>query len=250
MLKRIFVPLLIVLALTSPANARKMPYGQGVVSTKDMPISMMRHMALPPRQTLVLIAGAPLFKKLAAVGKNMGFCRGAFHKLKPCAAAAAISIPAEERAGQAAGRLALDQLLQQPASNRGIKVFGLESVDEQLNLLDGLPVGDQIMMLRQAVKDAGQVPQLVETMKKFYLARDLSGLFDWMRRQAAGEDPRLVQIFHDRMINVRNRLMATRMAARLRAGGAFVAVGSAHLPGRKGVLSLLARQGYRISRIY
>ena len=49
---------------------------------------------------------------------------------------------------------------------------------------------------------------MVATIKKFYLARDISGLFTWMRRQAAGQDPRLMQIFQDRMINARNRLMA------------------------------------------
>ena len=59
-----------------------------------------------------------------------------------------------------------------------------------------------------------------------------------------------MQIFQDRMINARNRLMARRMIARLKAGGAFVAVGAAHLPGKRGILSLLVRQGYRISRVY
>jgi uncharacterized protein len=297
MLNRLFIALFVVLAVTGPATAKKMPYGQGVlwqihmpssgainflfgtmhstdprittlpapvkqafararslsvevVATKDMPVRMARRMMLPSDQRLDRIAGAPLFAKLVAVGKPMGFHTNTLRQLKPWAASAAISIPADERAGQKAGRLPLDQMLQRAATTRGIKVFGLESVDEQLDLMDGLPVGDQIKLLHQAVADAGQVSKLVATMKKFYLARDISGLFAWMRRQAAGQDPRLMQIFQDRMINARNRIMASRMAARLKAGGAFVAVGAAHLPGKKGVLMLLARQGYRLSRIY
>jgi hypothetical protein len=87
-------------------------------------------------------------------------------------------------------------------------------------------------------------------MKKFYLARDLNGLFAWMRRQAAGQDPRLMQLFQDRIIDARNRLMATRMVARLKDGLVFVAVGALHLPGRNGILSLLAQRGYKVSRIY
>jgi len=221
-----------------------------VVMTKDMPVRMARRMMLQPPQSLDRIAGAELFARLASVGQRMGFPLQTLRRLKPWAASAAISIPPGERAGQAAGLLPLDQVLQHAATQRGIPVHGLESVDEQLDLMDGLPPVDQIKLLRQAIDDSGQIAKFVAIMKKFYLARDLNGLFAWMRRQAAGEDPRLAQIFQDRMINARNRIMATRMVARLNKGGAFVAVGAAHLPGRKGVLSLLAQRGYRLSRIY
>ena len=221
-----------------------------VVATKDMPIRMARRMMLAPRQCLDQIAGKALFARLAAVGQRLGFPMPTLRRLKPWAAAAAISIPPEERAGQAAGCLQLDQVLQRTATKRGIPVFGLESVDEQLNLMDCLPVGDQIKLLRQAVADSAQVSKLVAAMKKFYLARDISGLFAWMRRQAAGQDPRLMEIFQDRMIDARNRLMTARMTARLKGGRAFVAVGAAHLPGKNGVLNLLTRRGYWISRVY
>jgi hypothetical protein len=40
------------------------------------------------------------------------------------------------------------------------------------------------------------------------------------------------------------------MAPRLGEGGAFIAIGALHLPGETGLLSLLAAQGYQISRVY
>ena len=44
--------------------------------------------------------------------------------------------------------------------------------------------------------------------------------------------------------------MVDRLRSRLKTGGAFVAVGAAHLPGKKGLLSLLAQQGYKVERVY
>ena len=53
-----------------------------------------------------------------------------------------------------------------------------------------------------------------------------------------------------RFLERRNKLMVDRLRSRLQTGGALIAVGAAHLPGKTGVLSLLAEQGYTIERIY
>jgi len=44
--------------------------------------------------------------------------------------------------------------------------------------------------------------------------------------------------------------MVERMDVLLDNGSAFFAVGAMHLPGEKGILSLLLRRNFRISRIY
>jgi hypothetical protein len=44
--------------------------------------------------------------------------------------------------------------------------------------------------------------------------------------------------------------MVERLRPRLAEGGAFVAVGALHLPGEEGILRLLERQGYRVTRLY
>lgn len=118
-----------------------------IVMTKDTPAQMVRFMVLPPQQSLDQITGAPMFARVAAAGQRLGFQISTLRRLKPWAVAAAFSIPPDERAGQAAGRLPLDQLLQKAATQRGMPIFGLESIDEQLSVLDDLPMSDQIKML-------------------------------------------------------------------------------------------------------
>ena len=48
----------------------------------------------------------------------------------------------------------------------------------------------------------------------------------------------------------RNLRMVGRMQPLLAAGNTFVAVGALHLYGEQGILNLLRRAGYRVSRIY
>jgi uncharacterized protein YbaP (TraB family) len=60
----------------------------------------------------------------------------------------------------------------------------------------------------------------------------------------------LKDLFNQRLLYERNTRMAERMRPQLEAGSAFVAVGALHLYGEKGLLSLLERDGYRVSRVY
>jgi uncharacterized protein YbaP (TraB family) len=50
----------------------------------------------------------------------------------------------------------------------------------------------------------------------------------------------------DRLITSRNHRMRDRALAFLRRGGAFIAVGAVHLPGKEGLLSLLEMEGYHV----
>ena len=53
-----------------------------------------------------------------------------------------------------------------------------------------------------------------------------------------------------RFIDARNLVMAERMTERLDQGGAFIAIGALHLPGEKGLVSLLKARGYRVEPVY
>ena len=60
----------------------------------------------------------------------------------------------------------------------------------------------------------------------------------------------LKSVFDQRLLFDRNTRMVERMQPQLKSGNAFIAVGALHLYGERGVLSLLAREGFRITRVY
>ncbi len=221
-----------------------------VARTDDMPVRMARLMLLRDGRRLEDILGGELFGRVAAVARLYDIPANVLQRIKPWAALMTISLPPAEKARQAAGRLPLDLALGARAQKRGIPVYGLETVEEQLGLFEGLPEADQISLLAAAARDNAKMAPLFERMIQSYLDRDLGDLMRSAIDQTAGSNPRHREIFEIRFLERRNRLMAERVRSRIEAGGAFVAVGAAHLPGENGLLSLLARQGYRVERVY
>jgi len=190
--------------------------------------------------------GAELYEKAASLTGKLGLPEPAVRLFKPWALALFLSVPPQNP------EEVLDVVLARTARAQGKPVHELETLEEQVAIFDGMSEGDQIMLLRRAITDYEQMPRLLGRIVEAWLARDLAG----MRRigeEAAGGGPearRLYETFSRRLLTERNVRMAARMQARLKEGGAFVAVGALHLHGENGVLAELERRGWRVTRVY
>src|SRR6185436_9298299 len=190
--------------------------------------------------------GAELYEKAASLTGKLGLPEPAVRLFKPWALALFLSVPPQNP------EEVLDVVLARTARAQGKPVHELETLEEQVAVFDGMQEADQVMMLRRAVAEYEQMPRLIGRMVDTWLSRDLAG----MRRigdEAAGgsaEARRLQETFARRLLTERNVRMATRMPARLKEGGAFVAVGALHLYGESGVLAELERRGWRVTRVY
>jgi uncharacterized protein YbaP (TraB family) len=144
----------------------------------------------------------------------------------------------------------LDLLLQRRAAAQRMVIFGLENASEQISPFDDLPVTDQIAFLDATMVENARIDWWWSTMKEAYLGRDVGALYQLMSEDRMADNHELMQLFKERMIDQRNERMVQRMAYGLAKGKAFIAVGALHLPGERGVLNLLAQQGYAITRVY
>lgn len=119
--------------------------------------------------------------------------------------------------------------------------LGLESLDEQLGLLDGLTEADQrALLIRGAVEGPGYRRTLAAWMRGDVatLARIDDRLFDGQ--------PGL----EETLLTNRNVRWSRWVAARLRRPGRiFMAVGAGHLAGQDSVPALLRRQGFVVRRV-
>ena len=64
-----------------------------------------------------------------------------------------------------------------------------------------------------------------------------------------GIDARMPPEFYDVLIDQRNARLFARAAPLVEEGGAFIAVGAAHLPDEKGLLRLFEKAGYRVETV-
>lgn len=123
-----------------------------------------------------------------------------------------------------------------------IPVFGFETVDEQIEVLDNLCLADEVELLRDVVCHYDEIQSDIEMMITYYLAQDLDALMQMALCYRSPLQDRFLEV----LLWKRNR----RMVPHLIAGGTFVAIGALHLPGPGGALDFLRKRGYTLEPIY
>jgi uncharacterized protein YbaP (TraB family) len=221
-----------------------------VILTPDVAYRMVQVMLLTDGRNLTDIVGAERFARITAVAGRYRLQGAQINRFRPWALMTMFSVPPAEASRQGAGHPALDQVIQSTAQENGAALFGLETPEEQFAIFADLSEAEQVAFLDAAVNLNPEIEEIFERLKSAYLAGDLDTLYRLSKERTGGVDPKLMDTFLTRAIDVRNERMVDRMGERLSAGNAFVAVGALHLPGERGILRLLELKGYRISRVH
>ncbi len=209
-----------------------------------------RAMLLPKSERLDALLTPQQVGRLRAAAAHYRMPLKMVTRFKPWGAMILFSLPPAEHLRAAAGQKPLDEALRAQAEAVGIPVLGLETVEEQIETLDGMVRGDQMLLLDSTLEQAGEIERTFAQLRDAYLARDLVAVYGLLNAAKVEDSSGAVERFEQRLIIDRNRRMVQRMDELLQQGNAFVAVGALHLPGAHGILQLLADQGYRVTRIY
>lgn len=206
--------------------------------------SMAEAMFFSDGNTLRQVLGDALYREtLQTLGLLDAPATGGINHMKPWAVMMTLTDP---RPG---GGLFLDMALQLRATRQDKVTYGLESMQEQIEVFNGMSLDDQVVLLRDALQSHRLLGGVMEELTRIYLRRDLNGLVKLSEKYRPA-DTRVHQAMMDRLLTQRNRNMAARLRARLQEGNAFIAVGALHLPGETGLLQLLSNDGYRVTRVY
>ena len=192
------------------------------------------------------VAGEDLYRRIVPLARDLGLPPEAARQFKPWAMVLLLQMPQQQTED------VLDVTLHRIASQQGKALAYLETVDEQVAAFENMPDADQVALLRHAVETHAGLKAITEKLVQAYLQRDL-GLMWQIGEAEVAQRPELKPlkaVFDQRLLFDRNARMAERMQPQLKSGRAFVAVGALHLYGEQGLLSRLARDGYRVSRVY
>lgn len=236
-----------VLALPKPVQRvfkASRNYAMEVVVDENTMRAVMGAMMFSDGRTLQQTISAKTYEKVVAAMAGFGMPEQAVQMMKPWALAVTLSMPKPKT-----GRM-LDAVLMQMAVAQGKQITGLETIEEQLGVLDQLSTSEQATMLEDTLKHLPEMDEVFVEMHTLYLARDLAGLVRISDDMLARGNRELGEKMMYQLVDVRNGRMVQRMEAHLKQGNAFIAIGALHLPGEVGVLSLLARKGYRVSVVY
>lgn len=143
----------------------------------------------------------------------------------------------------------LDTFFQSQASKNGKKVDGLETPEFQFNLLfNGASLQRQAQLLMCTLHNIDSEVENIKKLTDAYMRQDLRTMLE-ISEQRKGNQCDPLPTEEDAMIFNRNKAWAEKLPTILKAAPTFVAVGALHLPGEKGLLNLLKKQGYTVEPV-
>lgn len=202
---------------------------------------LTEYMRYPPGKTLESVIGAERFKNLESTLSVYKVPAEFLNRMKPWAAMMTLSTPPPETG------FFMDLSLSLRASGNGLKVVGLETLEQQLSFLEDMPMPMQLALLDQAIAEFDEVDDTHEQMVNTYLQNNLVELQKITDEQLEAVGQEAGDYFMESGIHTRNKRMAESLLPRLENNTVFVAVGALHLPGEKGLLNLLRREGFKLS---
>jgi hypothetical protein len=217
-------------AIARRTELTSMPEGQSLwdIIPDDKEFAIRTHPFLEPGQEDLLFSHQPWFVAII------------------------LATPPCERQRARVGIATLDEKLGLQAQFGSVPIAGLETLDEQIGALAGMPLDDQVEYLIATADLGAGGEAYFQTIVELYLSRQAAAAIPLMKatlpQPISGDFEKSFAYFESALIEKRNIVMAERAKAFIDKGNAFIAVGALHLPGKTGVVELLREAGYKVTK--
>lgn len=174
--------------------------------------------------------------------ENLGYdekkMRLAFSKMKPFVLLQLLTV---QQFGESpeSYELALEKI----AKAKGMKVEGLETIEQQIGFIDNLSIGQQVSMVMESISSEDGEDSSRGIIEA-YLSQDLDKIQAFIMESTAGSSE-----IEEHLLVSRNKNWIKPISKIIKKNKAFIAVGAAHLGGENGVLELLKAKGYTLTPI-
>lgn len=203
--------------------------------------------------TLIDMMGDDRWAAFSAVLRQHQVAPWTAAKMRPWLLDQVLSLPTCVRKGEQVDA-GLDRRLAMAAKTRGVPIGSLETMEEVIGIMNAKPLDQQVDELLIALPLYAGATDYFITMREGYFAEDIPFEMEVIRRSAkvqsripAAQWDAMWADFQTSLLKNRNALWLPRLLAR-EERSIVVAVGAAHLSGEHGLLSLLERAGYDLTR--
>lgn len=174
---------------------------------------------------------------------NMGVKLSQMNRLKPSAISTQIqAMQAVKYFPNFDASDLIDMGVQLRADALGRPSIGLETIEEQTDLLFNGPLAEQAQDLLEACKKDDLFMIQSSALVEAYMAQDLGQIEAIMTNpELGGDDESLDELLYDR-----NRNWADKLVVMMPERACLVCVGAGHLPGDRGLLQLLRDAGFTV----
>jgi uncharacterized protein YbaP (TraB family) len=199
------------------------------------PEAMLAQAWLPDGERLSAQVGAESWRALSRLARDVAPAP-MLDRLKPWVVYGALVVGRDEGVNVPI----VDVAVIERATAAGAKLAYLETPEEQVALMEQL--GSRLFVdgLREIAAGVEGEERLL--LRDACVAGDLAAVEALVDAPALGEHK-------SALYEARNAAWMPRLLGHLQGGQAFVAVGAGHLVGRRGLLSLLERRGFRLERL-
>ena len=149
---------------------------------------------------------------------------------------------------------AIDKVIYDYAKSQRKKVLGIETIDEQLGIMDKFTQQEQIIALEQALIQLNEKRDYINELKGFYLNGDSQKLMSFIESMMfqIPKYKRLEEKFMTLLLYQRNLIMAKRIDSIIKKSSKknyLFAFGVMHFLGKKSVIEYLKSYGYSVVRV-
>jgi len=140
---------------------------------------------------------------------------------------------------------AIDQVIQKIGKKANKKFIGLETLDEQIDILfNHIPLKRQAEILVKTVKEKEESMDMTKRLNSAYIAGDLEQL-----QVIYTEDDDMSNEERKILVEQRNNNWVEQFKTMFAENSCFVAVGCLHLSGKAGIINQLQNAGYTIKAV-
>ncbi len=143
------------------------------------------------------------------------------------------------------GKEQLDMTVQNRGKAAGKGVKGFETMDEQLGMLMGDPITEQVKDLMHTVRNDGKESEQAHQLANAYLTGNLDKIEEIMFAPEVGMSEETAE----RMLYRRNDKWISKLKEILPSETVFVSVGAGHLIGERGLIEQLKKLGYTVEPV-